>query len=322
MIKQVMEARVLEDRKIIDYNDWLRIRRQGIGGSDSSVIVGLNNYSSPYTLWADKVSLLPPIEDNEAMRQGRDLEEYVASRFVEQTNKKVRNCNYILQHKEYDYILANVDRLIVGEKAGLECKTTSSLNIKKFKNGEYPANYYVQCMHYMAVTGAKKWYLAVLVFGQGFCVYEIERDEEEIKALLEAEKDFWNNYVVTNTPPAVDGFNSTTETINTIFNVDTVQDNGQVVGLKNISALENYLALQGQIKALETKKTKCEQILKEELGEITQGECGGYKVTWNPQQRRSFDTKRFIADNPNLDLSKYYNVTNFRTFKVSEIKEK
>ena len=99
--------------------------------------------------------------------------------------------------------MANIDRWIDKGNIGLECKTTSSLNLKRFKNGEYPNSYYVQCMHYMAVTGAKKWYLAALVLNKGFYVYEIERDEQEINSLMDAEQEF-SNYLK-NAPPPVDG---------------------------------------------------------------------------------------------------------------------
>src|SRR5699024_12440638 len=60
--------------------------------------------------------------DNEAMRQGRDLEEYVASRFMEATGFKVRRANAIFRNEAHPIMLADFDRLIVGQKAGLECK--------------------------------------------------------------------------------------------------------------------------------------------------------------------------------------------------------
>ena len=72
---------------------WLELRRQGIGGSDAAAIVGLDRYRSPFDVYADKLGLKKEQPDNEAMRQGRDLEEYVASRFCEQTGKKVRRRN-------------------------------------------------------------------------------------------------------------------------------------------------------------------------------------------------------------------------------------
>ena len=171
--------------------DWLKLRRHSIGGSDAAAIVGLNDYASPFSVWSDKQGVVEDKPDNEAMRQGRDLEDYVAQRFCAETGKRVKRCNYTLYNTLYPFAHANIDRSIVGENAGLECKTTSALNTRKFKNGDFPANYYVQCMHYMAVTGCDKWYLAVLVLNKAFMVFEIARDEGEIAALMEAERDFW-----------------------------------------------------------------------------------------------------------------------------------
>ena len=118
------------------------------------------------------------------MRQGRDLEEYVASRWAEETGKKIQRINAMLYRDTYPFAHADIDRWVRGENAGLECKTTSVMNLKHFRGGDFPANYYVQCVHYMAVTGADRWYLAVLVFGQGFYHFTIERDEAEIAALM------------------------------------------------------------------------------------------------------------------------------------------
>ena len=118
--------------------EWLDLRRQSIGGSDAVAIIGLNPWSTPYAVWADKIGKLPEQEDNEAMRQGRDLEDYVAKRWCEATGKKVRMNNAILKNSRYPWAHANIDRDVIGENAGLECKTTSIMNLKKFKNGEYP----------------------------------------------------------------------------------------------------------------------------------------------------------------------------------------
>lgn len=165
--------------------EWLYDRLKGIGGSDVGAVLGLNKYKSAYTLWAEKCGLLQDEEeDNEAMRVGRDLEQYVADRFTEATGKKIRKSGFSFQSEKHPFMLANVDRLIVGEKAGLECKTASALTRCDFENGDIPPSYYCQCMHYMAVTGFEKWYIAVLVMGKGFFWYEINRNEEEIEALI------------------------------------------------------------------------------------------------------------------------------------------
>ena len=198
--------------KTKNHDEWLKLRSQYIGGSDAAAVVGMNSFSSPYSLWAEKTGKTPGFSGNLATEVGTYLEEFVAQKFAQETGKKVRKCNYSFLNSKYPFAIANIDREIVGEDAGLEIKTTDSLNLKKFKNGEYPENYYVQCVHYMAITGKKRWYLAVLIGNKDFRWFTIERDEAEIAALMGAEKAFWE-CVKNNTPPEMDGSNATTESI-------------------------------------------------------------------------------------------------------------
>lgn len=149
------------------HEEWLQRRKTGIGGSDAGAICGLNPYVSPMGVYLDKISTETTDLDNEAMRQGRDLEEYVARRFIEATGLKVRRSNMMYRNSRYPFMLADVDRFIVGEDAGLECKTASAYNADKWKDGEIPAHYVLQCYHYMAVTGKRNWYIAVVILGQG-----------------------------------------------------------------------------------------------------------------------------------------------------------
>lgn len=297
------------------HEDWLEHRQKSIGGSDASAILGINTYCSPYTVWADKLGKLPPKEDNEAMRLGRDLEDYVAKRFTEETGKKVRKENNIIINPDYPFAHANVDRMVVGEDAGLECKTTSVMNLKRFKDGEYPENYYCQCVHYLMVTGAKRWYLAVLILGAGFRVFVIERDEEEIAALAKSEEAFWE-YVKNNTPPETDGTDSTSETLTTIY----PESNGNTVNLFAYEeSLKQYIAIGKQIDELKKLKDEMANNVKAFMGEAGKGESNHFKVSWSSSLRTSFDHKKFASDNPNLDLTKYYKSSNTRTFRVTEI---
>ena len=293
---------------------WLEHRQKSIGGSDASAILGMNTYCSPYTVWADKLGKLPPKEDNEAMRLGRDLEDYVAKRFTEETGKKVRRENNIIINPDYPYAHANVDRMVVGEEAGLECKTTSVLNLKRFKDGEYPENYYVQCVHYLMVTGAKRWYLGVLILGVGFKHFTIERDEDEIAALAKSEEAFWE-YVKNNTPPEADGSDSTSETLTTLY----PESNGNTVNLFAYEdSLRQYIAIGKQIDELKKLKDEMANNVKAFMGDAGKGESNNFKVSWSSYLRTTFDHKKFASDNPNLDLSQYYKSSNTRTFKVNE----
>lgn len=295
----------------LPHEEWLRLRREHIGGSDASAIIGMNEYSSPYRVWADKLGLIPHKEDNEAMRIGRDFEQYVADRFTEATGKKVRRKNAILINEDFPFAHANVDRLIVGENAGLECKTTSVLNLKKFSNGEYPATYYVQCVHYMMVTGADRWYLAVLILGKEFKWYCIERDETEIEALRKAEEEFWE-MVKKKTQPVPDGKTATSDAIKLIFADSTDEE----IDLSLISsAVETRAKLDEQIKELTSLRDEQDNKIKAFMGNASKGICGEHSVSWKTSVRNTFDAKRFMADYPQFDYSLYNKQTQTRTYR-------
>lgn len=298
--------------------EWLAERRKGIGGSDAAAIVGMNHYVTPYMLWADKTGRLPEKPDNEAMRQGRDLEQYVADRFMEETGRRVRRHTAIIRNPEYSFAHANIDRAVVGEPAGLECKTTSIMNLKKFKNGEYPENYYVQCVHYLAVTGLERWYLGVVILNQGFKWFTIERDQAEIDALMQAEKDFWDTYVAPDVPPPVDGLPPTSAALESVFPGVGMDD---IKPIFREDILQNYLNLKKQIAALQKEKERCEQIFKQDLGDCASGECDDYRIDWKPQARQTFDFQKFCKDHPDMDFKPYLKESTFRRFAIRSVQK-
>lgn len=302
--------------KTANREEWKELRSHYIGGSDAAAVVGLNPFSSPYALWAEKTGQAPGFSGNLATEVGTYLEEFVAQKFAAETGKKVRKCNQSFFNSEYPWAIANIDREIVGEEAGLEIKTTSELNLKKFNGGEYPANYYCQCVHYLAMTGKRRWYLAVLIGNRDFKWFTIERDEAEIAALMAAEADFWE-LVKNNTPPAADGSQATTAAIKTIYaesNADTVD-----LTLEN-TALAQYISLGKQIAELEAMRDEAANRIKSFMGDAGGGECDGFRVSWKSSTRRTFDSKRFSKENPGLDLTGYYKETSTRTFRVTELK--
>lgn len=303
--------------KTASREEWKKLRSGYIGGSDAAAVVGLNPYASAYSLWAEKTGRTAGFAGNLATEVGTYLEEFVAKKFERATGKKVRRCNQSILNSLYPWAIANIDREIVGEDAGLEIKTTDSLNLKKFSGGEYPANYYVQCVHYLAVTGKARWYLAVLIGNREFRHFTIERDEGEIAALMTAEDDFWQR-VKNNTPPDADGSQATTEAIKTIYAGgcdDTVCDL-----YPHKRDIEQYMAVSARIKELEAAREEAANRIKAYMGNMTGGEWDRFRVTWRTQSRSTFDCKRFAQDNPNIDISAYYKTTTARIFRVSENK--
>lgn len=296
--------------------DWTKLRSTTIGGSDSAAILGLNPHKSAYALWAEKTGKVIPedISQKEAVRLGTDLEDYVAHRFMEATGKKVRRENYTVFRDDMPYAHANYDRLIVGEEAGLEIKTTNALNLKKFKNGEFPANYYCQCVHYMMISGLKRWYLAVLVLGIEFKVFVIDRDEAEIEALRMAEENFW--YQVQNDlPPEIDGMDSTVDALNAEFPVSEPDSEIDLTGCAADLAILDECTQ--QIKALEEKKAAAQARIMEAMGSAERGGYRNYRVTWKSQKRQTFDRKRFEKENGAIPEA-YLKTSESRTFRFKK----
>lgn len=315
--------------------EWLAERRKSLGGSDIGSALGLCKWRSPYAVWAEKTGLTPEEPDNEAMRQGRDLEEYVAERFSELTGKKVRRVNAILRNDDFPHLHANIDRDIVGEDAGLECKTASALNTSRFRGAEFPASYYTQCVTYLAVTGYKRWYLAVLVLGREFKVYQVTTvpdDEvpewcagsvyvgaEEFDSLKAFAAQFWEQYVETKTPPPVDGSESTAETIETIFAES--DDAAEEIDLTAVAdKLTARAELKEQKERIEAEITEAENAIKAFMETAPRGVLIGTNttttVTWKTQESRRFDAKAFAKDHPGMDLTPYYTKSQSRPFRV------
>lgn len=313
-------SNVYADTRNMTREEWLDSRRNGIGGSDASAILGLNPYSSPLAVYRDKTGAGKEEETNEAMRQGTDLEEYVARRFMEQTGLKVKKCNRILQHPGYAWMLANIDRQVVGMNAGLECKTTSPYSRFKFDEGEINPHYYWQSMHYMAVTGAEKWYVAVLVLGKSFHVFEVARNEDEIALLIEAEKDFWMNHVTPRVPPLPTGSEADDEALDAIYPVGE-RDGEEVMALDGMEDLLNLRAMKVQERdALDEQIRQMDQTLKQALGDFQRGVSEGWAVRWTNTQGSRIDTKALKAKYPKI-AEACTKVTQGRRFSVSRVSE-
>ena len=268
---------------IKDRNIWLIERRGGIGGSDVPAVLGISPYASPYMVWADKLGLIPEMEFTEAMRQGVDLEAYVSRRFCDETGLRAHRKNKIIRNLAYPYSLANIDRRIVGERAGLEIKTCSPFRLPDFKDDEFPPEYLAQCLHYLAVTGWNRWYLAVLIFGTEFKIYQIERadylvDIEEVQRHV---NDFWTNYVIPKVAPPPDGAPATGAAITSIYNA-------AVEGSVDLSGMEQHFIeisiLSEKQKVLEKEKERHKQSIKIAMGENTRAECSAWVANWKPRK--------------------------------------
>lgn len=296
----------------LDKESWLRYRKNGIGGSDAGAVCGLNPYRTAIQVYYDKTSEEIEETDNEAMRQGRELEEYVARRFCEASGKKVRRANAIFYDEKNPFMLADVDRMIVGENAGLECKTASPYMAEQWKDGSIPISYQIQCYHYMTVCRADAWYIAVLIYGREFKYYRIERDDEVIENLIRIEKQFWNGNVIPRVMPDPDGSKTADLAIAERFK----DAQGATILLSGFDErLRRRQELLTVMEHMETEKRQIDQELKLYLGNAETAENEHYRVSWKNVSRGSLDEKRLKEEQPEI-YEKYRRITTSRRFTV------
>lgn len=309
--KLIMTVEEMKDRKA-----WEKLRNIGIGGSDAAIIAGLNRWKSPFKLWQEKTGQVEPedLSDNEYVYWGTVLEQAVADRFTELTGLKVKKCG-TLQSLDYPFMIANVDRLVVGENAGLECKTANGFKAKEWEGDNVPDGYYLQCQHYMAVTNCEKWYIACLIGGNHFVWKEIPRNEEDITALIAAEKAFWEDNVKGGIMPDVDGSKSCSQALAERFPggvTDSITLPKEADEL--LAEIDELNEAADRIKdQIESKKNSVKLM----LGDHEIAYAGERKVTWKTQAGRvTVDSKKLKSEMPDV-YEKYSKQGNpIRVFKI------
>lgn len=295
-----MQANVLVNTNAIDYEIWKEKRRSGIGGSDVAAIAGLNKWKSPVAVYLEKIGQAPEESVNsEAAYWGTMLEDVVAQEFSKRTGLKVRRKNAILQHPEHSFMLANVDRLIVGEKAGLECKTASEHLKSEWKDDEVPASYLIQCQHYMAVTGYDAWWIAVLIGGNKFIYKKIERDEEIIRYLIEIESNFWTNHVLKKNPPMFDGSDASSDLLKALYPTAKFDEEIELPPTAQELIAKYEQAKQEEDEAA-TRRKEAENQLKAMLGDYEKAFAGERIITWKNVVSHRVDTKLLKAKYPQI----------------------
>ena len=304
--------------KDISREEWLELRRNSIGGSDSAAACGMSPWKSPLELYCEKMGMIPDKETNESMRRGTYLEEYVAQRFMEETGKKVRRDNFMYADDAFPCLTANIDRVIVGEEAGLECKTMNdySSNDYDFESGEIPVQYYCQCQHYMMVMGWKYMYIA---FSSNFKFswLKVERNQEFINEMRQKELDFWYNNVVKKIRPEADGSESA---MNTLEDLYPSEYEGTSIDFDFDDLGARYTYLTDMISLYKKEKDDIKAKICDTLQDNERGNSSNYTVTWKLKETGKIDTKRFRVDYP--DLYEKYKSPKSRTFNLKPIKKK
>lgn len=309
--------KIYAETSSISREEWLKLRTEGIGGSDVSIVAGINPYKSVFQLWMEKTGLMIPVqEENEYLHFGTVLEPVVRQEFIDRTGIQVRQKNAVLQHPEHPFMFANLDGIVLEENGGLsifEAKTASAYKAKEWEN-HVPEEYQLQIQHYMAVTGAGKAYIAALIGGNQFVWHTVCRDEELIQLIIKMEKQFWEEHVLTKTPPELDGSEATSRYINQKY-AESVANTIELPQ-EALILLDSYDNLTEQIKKLTLNKDKAVNKLKEFLQENEKGYIEDRIVKWNGIQKDQFDQKRLKAEEPGI-YGKYVTKTSYRRFQVA-----
>lgn len=282
---------------------WVEARKNGIGGSDVASIMGLNKYSSPLNVWLVKTGReeSPDLSDNQAVEWGNRLEDVVADKFAdEHPELQVRRRNATMVSIKRPWAFANIDRWVTdghGNVGILEVKTVGMRRAADWDNG-VPLYYLTQVMHYMSVTGYQYAWVAVLIGGQEFREYYIERDEADIKAINDAVDTFWRDFVETDTAPALIGNDPEA---NALLSQHSDPSTEFIAMLdEDVSMLDELREIKDQINDLKHRKTLIENTIKDLIGDNKGIETETKRITWVRSVRSSFDKKTFEEANPGV----------------------
>lgn len=304
----------LVDTKTLSRDAWLGVRNKGIGSSDAAAAVGLNPYKSALELWMEKSGKLTQPEscaegeDKSPLYWGTVLESVVADHYARKTGKRVRRVNAVLQHPNHPWMLANLDRQIVGDSDVqiLECKTAGINGAKLWREG-VPEYVQLQVQHQLAVTGYLAADVAVLIGGNDFRIYRIDRDEELIARLIELEADFWQK-VESGIAPDTDGSRSAGQALGYLF----PQDTGTVLDWSEKDQaniiFNQLLLIRRQLNDLEQQESQLKQQLQQSMGDASKAVLVNGSVSWKASaDSLVLDTKRLKAEQP--DFYRHYQVT-------------
>lgn len=293
--------------------DWLAVRRTGIGGSDAAAAVGQNPYMSALELWLDKTGRgdgLPrpdPGDTTSPTYWGNLLEPIVAAAYTQQTGNRVRKVNAVLRHPTIPWMLANIDREVVGmpDVQLLECKTAGEFGSRLWRE-DVPEYVILQVQHQLAVTGKRAADVAVLLCGQALEVHRIERDDALIARLIELEAAFWR-YVETDTPPPADGSESADRALRCLYpgtggTVDFSDDR------RLSAAFADLVAVRADIEARQAIESQLKQQIQQAMAEADRAMFETGAVSFKRSRDSSgIDLKRLLAEHP--DFSAQYALT-------------
>ncbi|WP_435405952.1 YqaJ viral recombinase family protein [Rhodoferax lithotrophicus] len=297
----------------LDRDEWLTIRKRGIGSSDAAAAVGLNPYKSQLELWMEKTGRdgnLPktdPNDETSPMYWGTLLESIVAAHYTKRSGHKVRRINAVLQHPQETWMLANIDREVTGtaDVQILECKTAGLQGSFLWREG-VPEYVQLQVMHQLAVTGKQCADVVVLICGQDLQIHRIQRDEAMIAKLIELERAFWH-YVETDTEPPADGSESADVALRCLYPKDSGFTLDLSDDLEMSAVFSDLLAVREVLSTQVTLEAQLKQRIQQRMGDTTKVVFQTGNITWKrSKDGAGLDTTKLLQEQP--DLLKNYSL--------------
>ncbi len=298
----------------LDRDQWLAVRKGGIGSSDAAAAVGLHPYKSQLQLWMEKTGrdgglpVVDPNDDQSPMYWGTLLEPIVAAHYTRRTGHRVRRINAVLQHPEHPWMLANIDRDVVGapDVQILECKTAGIHGARLWREG-VPDYVQLQVMHQLAVTGKQAADVAVLLGGQELQVFRIERDDTLIAQLITLEQQFWG-YVERDQEPPADGSASAELALRCLYPRDSGSTLDLSTDLEMSGVFSDLLAVREVITTQTALEAQLKQRIQQRMGEATRAVFEIGEVSWKrSKDGTSLDTVQLLKDHP--EMAQTYAVT-------------
>ena len=291
----------------LNRDQWLQVRKSGIGSSDAAAAVGLHPYKSQLQLWMEKTGRdgnLPvtnPNDDTSPMYWGTLLEPIVAAHYTRRTGHKVRRINAVLQHPEHPWMLANIDREVTGtaDVQILECKTAGIHGSRLWKEG-VPEYVQLQVMHQLAVTGKAAADVAVLLGGQELQVFRIDRDEDLIAQLIALERQFWW-FVERDEEPPADGSDSADLALRALYPRDSGTTLDWSQDLEMSGLFSDLLAVREVLTTQAALEAQVKQRIQQRMGEATRAVFETGEVSWKRSKDGVYlDTAQLLRDQPEL----------------------
>lgn len=201
--------------------DWLAWRRQGIGGSDVSAILGLSRFGSPWTVYLDKTGEVDS-EETEAMWWGKHLEDVIAAKYEHDTGLTVLSRQERCERVGFEWMRCTLDGRVVDDAFGVELgiwEAKYTRDSVEDWGGVVPIEYACQATWNMLVTGTTRCQMAVLhaAFGLKLEVYDLHLDATDADEVVSAASQFWFAHVQRRVPPPADSHEMTARAMATVW---------------------------------------------------------------------------------------------------------